>query len=213
MTIKMTRVYLIRHGETDFNRQKRYCGHSDVPLNQIGTQQAKKLWGRFRNVGIDVVYSSDLKRAQQTAEIVFAGQQGGITLSALLRELNFGQWEGLTYQQILAKDKELYKAWLENPAASAPPDGESLSDLNRRLEEFVTKTLEESQGKAVAIVSHAGPIRTLLCNALGMPLKANWRIAVDPASVSIIEYHETVPCVWLVNDTCHLESTEESRHG
>ncbi len=206
----MTRIYLIRHGETDFNLQKRYCGHSDVSLNQTGTQQARKLWERFKNISIDAVHSSDLKRARQTAEIVFAEQLDGIRKTALLRELDFGQWEGLTYDEILAKDEKSYQAWLENPTLLAPPGGETLSELNRRLRKFLAKALEESQDKVIAAVSHAGPIRTLLCDALKAPLNVNWRVAVDGACVSVIDYHGTEPIVRLVNDTCHLRGVGDS---
>jgi alpha-ribazole phosphatase len=199
------RLYLIRHGETDYNRNKRYCGHTDLPLNETGRKQVKGLRERFRNIKINFLYCSDLSRAKETAEIAFPDWKAGINFSSLIRELDFGEWEGLTYEEIIARDEKAYKLWLENPALSTPPNGESLSSLQNRVKQFLQEIVGKFRDETVAVVTHSGPIRVILCDALGIPSNFFWRIAVNSAGVSIIEYFDRKPLVRLVNDTGHLQ--------
>jgi len=199
------RLYLIRHGQTDWNRQKRYCGQTDLPMNETGRKQAKNLRERFKNVAIDYLYCSDLKRAKETAEIAFPDWRTKIIVSPHIRELDFGEWEGRKYEEILAKDEKAYRAWLDNPALSTPPRGESLSSLEHRVKAFLQSLVDKFKDETVAVVTHSGPIRVTLCDALGIPLNFFWRIAANSAGVSIIEYSNGTPFVSLVNDTGHLQ--------
>jgi alpha-ribazole phosphatase len=199
------KLYLIRHGQTDWNRQKRYCGQTDLPLNETGRKQVQGLRERFKKIKLDFLYRSDLKRAEETAEIVFPRWKKKIIISPLVRELDFGEWEGCKYEEILAKNEKAYRAWLDNPTLSAPPRGESLSSLENRVKTFLCDLLDKFKDETVAVVTHSGPIRVTLCDALGIPLKFFWRVAVSSASISIIDYSNGKPFVSLVNDTGHIE--------
>lgn len=200
----MTRLYLLRHGETDYNLQKRYFSRTDVALDATGETQARDLRKRFKDIDVDAVYTSVAVRARRTAEIVFAGRKIKTQATSLLAEMDFGEWEGLTYEEICYRDKERYGAWLENPSAVSPPQGESLADVTERVESFIKKVRRECRGRTAAVVSHAGTIKTMLCSVLGVPLEAVWRLSVDLASVSVVDYYSEKPYVRLVNDTCHL---------
>ena len=174
-------------------------------MNETGRKQAQKLQERFRKIAIDFLYCSDLKRAKETAEIAFPDWRTKIIVSPHIRELDFGEWEGRKYEEILAKDERAYRAWLDNPALSTPPRGESLSSMKNRVKEFLQNILDRFKDETVAVVTHSGPIRVTLCDALGIPLNFFWRIAVNSAGVSIIDYSNGKPFVSLVNDTGHIE--------
>lgn len=121
----MVRLILIRHGETDYSSQHRYCGFSDPPLNDKGIWQCQQLAARLKDTKIDKVYSSDLVRARQTAEIIFGGRP--IEETADLREMNFGLFEGLKYEQLIEKYPELYKSWIDDPEKVITPNGERIN--------------------------------------------------------------------------------------
>ena len=182
----MTRLILIRHSQTDYSLEKRYCGFSDPPLNDEGIWQARRLADRLKGSKVDKVYSSDLKRARQTAEIVF--KNGPVEKSADLREMNFGIFEGLSYEMIIEKYPDLYSDWIADPAKIKIPDGESLADLCKRVLKKVASILFRHADRTIAIVAHGGPIRVILCNALGYDLKIFWQIEQDPCALNIIDY-------------------------
>ena len=127
-----TRIILIRHGETDWNRGRRYCGFSDVDLNSKGIEQARKLCGRLSREKIDRVYSSDSIRALNFARIIFKGSV--IEAMPELREMNFGIFEGLTHEEIMKKPYKIYTKWLDNPFCITVPEGEGLCDFKKRIE-------------------------------------------------------------------------------
>jgi broad specificity phosphatase PhoE len=126
----MTKLILIRHGETDYTSQKKYCGVSNPPLNDKGKQQARALGKRLKNFKIDKVYSSDLKRTCQTAEIIF--NKKTIEKSSDFQELNFGVLEGLCYKEIMKKYPDSYQKWLNNPLKNAIPEGERSTGLKKK---------------------------------------------------------------------------------
>ena len=182
----MARLILIRHGETDYNSQNRYCGFSDPPLNNKGIRQVEKLMAKLKNISIDKVYSSDLKRAYQTAEIIFKNKP--IEKAKNFREMNFGIFEGLKYEQIVKRYPEIYRKWIDNPAAVGIPQGENIKDLSKRITEELFGIFSCHRGKTIAVVTHAGPIKIILCNMLKYGAKMFWKIEVKPASLNIVEF-------------------------
>ena len=125
-----TRLILIRHGETDYNAEKKYYGFSDPPLNDIGTWQAERLHERLKTEKIDQVYSSDLKRARHTAGIVFKNNE--IKIYSDLREMNFGIFEGLQHYEIMEKYSQIYTNWIKNPLNIKIPKGEAFKSFKKR---------------------------------------------------------------------------------
>ena len=212
MTIKLL---LIRHGESDGNAQRKFSGFQDVDLTEKGIWQAKRLARRLEGVPVDTVYCSDLKRARHTAEIIFGDRGKDIVVSPNLREINFGIWEGLTFEEIKLKEGAKFTSWMENPdEKSIIPQGESLAILNDRVMTEVNRILEEHKNeekdKTIAIVCHGGAIRIILCNALNLELKNLWFIKQNSTALNIIDYYDNRGFISLLNDTSHLEGWWES---
>ena len=197
-----TKVILIRHGETDWSYQKRYCGFTDIDLNEKGRQQARELLKRLSKEKIHKVYSSDMKRTLQFAEIVF--KDVPVKEMVNLREMNFGIFEGLIYKDIMEKYPQIYGKWLERPLDIAIPQGESLNSMARRVRKALRRILSHNRNKIVAVFTHAGPIRVILCDILKVDLKEIWQIEQELASISIIEFVEGRGKVHLLNDISYL---------
>lgn len=195
-----TRLILIRHGETDWSVQKRYCGFKDIGLNSAGIEQAEKVYGRLRDEKVDRIYSSDLRRALDFAGIIFKGMI--VEKMPELREINFGVFEGLAYEDVMKRHPGIYGNWLKNPYEVNIPKGEIFSDFKRRVESALDKIISVSKGKLAAVVTHAGPIRIIAGNILKP--KSVWDIKPDLASISIIEFRNDKGKVALFNDRSHL---------
>jgi len=204
----MSRLILIRHGETDYNAQHRYCGFSDPPLNNKGIIQSKRLQVIFKDIEIDKIYSSDLKRAYESASIIFKSNQ--IEKTPEFREMNFGNFEGLKYEQLLQKYPQLYREWINNPLEVKIPHGESLKDLSKRVKEKIFFILHHYPGKTIAVVTHAGPIRIILTDILGFNFKSFWQVEQDIAAYNVIDYSQRLkPCLVKMNETSYLSTKEK----
>lgn len=153
---------MIRHGETDWNRDKRYCGLTDVCLNKRGIEQAEELCQKLGREKIDRIYSSDLKRTREFARIVFKDRR--VETIPELREMDFGVFEGLRHEEIMKRYSEIYKKWLNDPLNTLIPEGDILIDFKKRIEEAVERIVSLNKGKALAIVTHAGPIKVIMSN-------------------------------------------------
>jgi broad specificity phosphatase PhoE len=196
----MTKVILIRHGQTNWNLRKKYCGFTDLCLNMRGKKQAEKLRLRLKNELVHKVYSSDRRRAFQTAKIIFKG--AGIEKVGDLREMSFGIFEGLSYKEILRKHPLLYKKWLKRPFNVTIPNGENPLDFKKRIMRAFRKITLHNKGKTVAVVCHGGTISVILNHSL----KSNdfWKRIPASASLNIIEYKNSKVKIKLFNDTSHL---------
>jgi len=181
------KIYFIRHGDTVYSGQC-YIGFTDADLNEKGINNARKAVPFFIKNKPDAVFSSDLKRASRTAEILFPSVE--ILKNPLLRELNFGEWETLNYKEISAIDAEYYEKWLSSPADIAPPAGETLAELNTRIKKFI----QQLKGRNIAIVSHTGPIILMLFHFLNKPLADFYDIIIPPASVSVLHLKHEKAC-------------------
>jgi alpha-ribazole phosphatase len=184
------RLWLVRHGVTQWNVEQRFCGHSDIPLSAQGRAQARWLARRLQGEAITTIYTSDLLRARETAEIIAKQyeQPVQISVSPAWREIAFGVWEGLTYAQIVQEYGE-QQGFFTDPLQCAPPGGEALTDLAQRVwTAFLAIAFPAvpARGDAV-LVSHGGPLRVLLCRILGMPLERQWQLHIDPGSLSAID--------------------------
>jgi len=197
-----TKLILIRHGETEWSCQRRYCGFTDIDLNEKGRAQAKQLSKKLSKEKIDKVYSSDMKRVLQFTRIVF--KDAPLEEISALREINFGVLEGLTYQEIMERHTEIYRKWLDNPLDIIIPSGESLNSLATRVRETLVKILSYNNNRTVAIVTHAGPMRIILCDALKLDLRKIWQIEPKLASISVIEFVKGKNKIHLLNDTSYL---------
>ncbi len=197
-----TKLILIRHGETEWSCQRRYCGFTDIDLNEKGRAQAKQLSKKLSEEKIHKVYSSSMKRAFQFARIVFKDKP--LEEIGTLREINFGLFEGLTYKEIMERYTEIYRKWLDNPLETIIPSSESLNSLATRVRKALGKILSCNNSRTVAIVTHGGPIRIILCDALKLNLRNIWQIEPKLAGLSVIEFVKGKNKVHLLNDTSYL---------
>lgn len=185
------RLWLVRHGLTDWNTQQRFCGHSDIPLSAQGRVQATWLAEQLQEETIAAMYTSDLVRARETAEIIANKRTQAIKIRVLTawREIDFGDWEGLTYAQIVEQFKDQL-GFFTDPEHYSPPNGESLAHMQRRVKDALLAIVHSDDSPAagdVVIVSHGGPLRILLCSILGMPVQRQWQLRFDHGSLSAID--------------------------
>jgi broad specificity phosphatase PhoE len=196
----MLHVFLVRHAETDWNADHRYQGHSDPPLNANGLTQARGLAVRLATQKIDLIFSSDLLRARQTAEMVAA--QRGIELRSdvRLREMNFGILEGFTFDQALQRWPDMISRWLAD--YNQPPDGaEGIDEFNRRVLLAWEDVSLIGPDLTVLIVAHGGPLRTILHSLLGLPeAKGAW-LTLDHTALTEITLDADHIIINRLNDT------------
>jgi alpha-ribazole phosphatase len=201
-----TKLILVRHGETLWAKENRYQGHKDVELSEEGRKQVKLLARRLAKEKITAIYSSDLQRASETAKAIAKLHHREVKETPLLREISFGDWEGLKFEEIEARDEELVKKWKNDLANFRPPQGESLPELKARAEKFLQEILKIHKEENIIVVSHGGFIRIILCSLLNLDFsKFFWSIEQDLGAISIIKFfEENKPVISLLNDTCHL---------
>ena len=201
----MSRLLLVRHGDTELNSRERYWGHTDIKLSEAGLRQAEKLRDRLATEKIDVIYSSELQRASETAKIIASRHQLDVTTCAELRETNFGKIEGLTFDEVSRLYPELTQLWINWSLQLKFPDGESIDELNCRVSKFLDRLKKHAPDETILIVAHAGPLRLLVCRLLEIELQ-HWRqIRINLASLSTVETYPQGAILSLLNDVSHLE--------
>lgn len=206
MMEKKTRLILVRHGETEWNKNLRYQGHRDIPLNDTGREQARKVARRLAAEKIDAAYASDLSRALETAQTIAACHKLEVQVIPELRETNFGLWEGLTYKEIDNQFHEVMGKWIDNPWETRIPEGESLYEVAERCQIGISKILKDNPHKNVLVVAHGGIIRIAVATVLGMAMNDYWKFRQDNASLNIIDFYDNGRAILsLLNDTCHLK--------
>ena len=183
----MTKIILIQHGETEWNVSEIFRGRRDVGLNEMGTKQAKLLAHYLRDLKIEAIYSSPLKRAMDTARSI--AKHHGIVVKAApgLIDFNYGVWEGLTHQEVRIKYRELYERWLKEPHIVKMPEGESLGEVRQRAKDVVYNVVLEHSGMVV-LVSHRVINKVLICSILGLDNSHFWDIKHDLGGTTVFEY-------------------------
>jgi broad specificity phosphatase PhoE len=201
-----TRLILVRHGETQANREMRYIGRRNDALTEQGQIQARQIVEALAPLPVAAVYSSPLERAYHTARPIAAHHHLEVQVMDELRESDFGLWEGLSRAEVIARssqDAEHLQAWLRDTTL-APPDGESIDAMHKRVRTAVEQLAQAHADQTIVLVSHVGPIKALLCAALGAPTSTIFRIFLDPATISVVDWQQPFPIVRLVNSHAHL---------
>ena len=194
----VARFVLVRHGETEYNRQGRWQGAgSDPPLNDRGRQQARAVDAALAEVPFDALYSSDLDRALETARIL--GASRGLKPRVLegLREMSHGAWEGKTFPEILDTWADEYQRFESDPRNVRRPEGDSYSDLAARVWPLLDRLADRHRGKRALVVTHGGPIRLVLSDLTGTPLTERDRLGVDNGTWFVVE---KAGAAWRVGD-------------
>ncbi|NLV88588.1 MAG: histidine phosphatase family protein [Tissierellia bacterium] len=201
----MTRLYLIRHGQSEWNILSKVQGQKDARLTDLGREQAKKIGKRLIDEDIDIIYSSDLSRALETAEIISSIINKPVIESREIREINFGLWEGLTLEEIQDKYAEEYLIWMKSPDKLTLEGAETLESLKNRVMPFVDKIITENKNKNIAIVSHSASLKIIILNLLGIGNGFYKNISLRNVSLSIVECRKYNNVLTLLNDTSHLK--------
>ena len=211
--IDITRIVLVRHGETDWNATGRLQGQSDTPLNAVGHEQARRAAQRLVCEPVRALYSSDLARAFQTARII--GQILGLTVvtSPRLRERRYGAWEGLTSAEIQARYPEQFAAWRARSPDFAPPQGETRSQLLTRGLAELHAIARRHMGEMAVVVTHGGLCYVLISHLLGSIAGDQREFTFGNASMHTLEVTADRWSVISLNETAHLQVVESSGAG
>ncbi len=199
----MKKIFLIRHGVTQQNEQRRYCGISDVCLSSQGLEQAQSVADLLNQEKFTSIYTSPLKRCLVTAEAICKSHDICMESLADLSEINFGLWEGLTFEEIQTSYPDQLKVWIENPDDFIFPQGESVCDFRKRVLTALEKIFTQ-QGNSL-IVAHGGSLRIIICYLCGWGMESLHSFELEPASLTILEYYENSTVVRVLNETCHLK--------
>jgi len=203
----LSRLLLVRHGITEFNSTRRFAGYSDTELSAAGYRQVEGLADRLADERIDAIYSSDLKRALVTAEVISSGRGVDIVACPELREMNYGNVEGLTFAEIRSLYPEVAEMCVNFSLELAFPGGENFTGFMNRTIKFLDRLNDHEPLPTVLIVSHNGPLRVLVCHLLGIDPGCWWQIRFDNASLSILETSKRGAIISLLNDTSHLKDS------
>jgi ribonuclease H / adenosylcobalamin/alpha-ribazole phosphatase len=199
-----TMTHLLRHGQTEHTPERRYSGRNDLPLSRTGRAEAAAAAERAKALGVDVVVASPLRRTRETAEIVAGALGLPVVLDEDLVELDFGDLEGLTFDEARAKHPLAARRFLDDVTVAAP-GGESIADVSNRVERARRRILSQHAGRTVLVVSHVTPIKLLLAAGLGAGDEVVHRIFLDAAALSSVAWSsDGRSSVRLVNDASHL---------
>lgn len=205
----MTRIVLVRHGQTEWNRRERFRGRADVPLNEAGLEQAEATGRRVaEEFQLEAVYASPLTRAMRTAEAL--GRPFGLpaVAHAPLVDIHYGQWEGLSPEEVRSRWPDLASAWYESPEEARIPGGEDLHQVRVRAMGAVSDLAARHRGQTIALVSHTVVNRLILLGVLGLGNHRFWRLRQDTCAVNLFEAEGSDYTLVRLNDTCHLRRSD-----
>ncbi|MBI3825826.1 MAG: histidine phosphatase family protein [Candidatus Rokubacteria bacterium] len=206
------RLLVIRHGSTDSNRERRFTGWRDVPLSDVGRQEAEAVARALAGQPVAAVYASPLQRARVTAEIVAAAHRLTVTPLPDFREMSFGDWEGLTVSEVQACFPEDFARWRGTaPQQVLRPGGESMAEVAKRVGRGLAEIRAGHPEQTVVLVTHAVVTRLLVLSALGLEPDRYWSVDVSPAGITEIEYRDDWTTLHRLNTLAHLESPPPSR--
>ncbi|MFO7167404.1 MAG: histidine phosphatase family protein [Chloroflexota bacterium] len=208
------RLIIIRHGESEWNRIGRYQGQADAPLSELGLRQAEALANRLRNEPLDVIFTSPLQRAAKTAAAV-ARYHPDVPLynEPALLEIHHGDWQGLMVDEVKERYGDGLREWRMHPTRAQMPNGESFSNILKRVLDFKDRLLLEYAESNVLISTHDVVVKILVADALGMNMDRINRIWVTNASISVIEYGDDLPYLVSLSEACHLGRLESAREN
>ena len=200
----MTKLILIRHGETEWNKRGMFQGQSDTPLAPAGVHQAHLLAAHFPVIHIDAIFSSDLSRARTTAEII--AEKFGLKVHFMpeLREASYGSWEERSFEELALAHPAEFKTFFLDPEAFTPEGGESFVDVQTRAMNAIKSIVRDDARKTFAVVTHGGVLRTIIAAVLEIPMRKLWAIKQFNTAVNILHFNEGSFSIELINSTAHL---------
>jgi len=200
----MTKIMLIRHGDTDWNVEEIFRGRVDIELNETGIKQAELLAKHLSDEKIVAIYSSPLKRALRTAEIITGSRNVDVTPTPELIDFDYGEWQGLSHSMVKERYPKLYNDWMSNPQVVRMPKGENLDDVKRRTISLVDRLIAEHEG-TIALVSHRVIHKVLICALLGLDNSRFWNIRLDTCGITTFTCDDNGFVLVRHNDTSFLK--------
>jgi broad specificity phosphatase PhoE len=207
----MTFIYLVRHGQTAWNKEEIFRGRTDVPLNETGLRQSELAGQYFKGMEIHAIYSSPLSRAWQTAQKIAQFHNLQVDPLKGILDMSFGDWEGHAHQEIRKIDGEIYRQWVESPHLVRLPGGESLDDVRGRAMAALEEVIRKHRDQTIVLVSHRVVCKVLICAILGLDNSHFWQIAQDTTAINLVQYKNGKYILSLMNETCHLKALKEER--
>jgi len=186
------KIYLIRHGQTEYNDKNIFRGHLDIPLNSYGISQAESVGKALKVIDFNAIYTSPLIRAKKTAEIIHKYQSGKISINVEndFTDLNYGKWQAKSKEEVKNNYPKLYHEWEISPYSTKIPDGESLYDAQKRSWNCLVKIINNNKDKTICIVSHRVINKLLISKILGILKTGFWKIKQDTGCINIMEYKD-----------------------
>ena len=203
----MTKIYLIRHGQTEWNKRQTFRGRIDIPLNERGHKEAEAILEAVKNKKISSIYASPLRRSIETAKPIEQFFNLEILPVKGLIDINYGDWQGLTADDVKKRYKRQYNQWEKTPNLVRFPSGETLDEVKERSFSAFRDIVKKNPGKTIVVVPHRVVNKVLLCALLGLSNSHFWEIRQDTGCINLIEYSDDRFILSLLNDTCHLKRT------
>jgi broad specificity phosphatase PhoE len=201
------RLFLIRHAQTVWNRDRRYQGWQNSPLSEVGRAQAEAVGRALAREPLKAVYSSTLGRARETAEAIAALHGLAVQPDPDFREMAFGEWEGLCFEDCKAKDPDRYRLWADEPHRFVPPGaGETLEDVRGRVLAGLARLRRAHDDQSVCLVAHGVSARIIILDALGLPLERIWSIHLASTGISELEFRADWTALHRMNTLVHLDA-------
>ena len=201
--------YIVRHGQTNWNILGKTQGHGNSDLTAKGIEQATELAESIVNYPIDYIYSSDLGRAVQTAQILGDKLNIKVEETEALREMGFGEWEGLLIDEIKTNYANVYTTWRNEPHLAQIPGGETLHLIKDRVDSIIQSLNEKYDNKHILLVTHSVTVRVMLLAFLNSGMENIYRIKQDNTALNIVEYRDYGPVVIKMNDTSHIKDNQK----
>jgi len=200
----MTKVYLVRHGQTAWNLEEVFRGRADIPLDETGKKEVHLAGEALKDERLHAIYSSPLSRSMETAENIAKFQNIPVTPLEPIIDISYGEWEGKSLVEVQEKYPDLYSLWLREPHKIQFPGGENLNDVRRRTMAAVEGLVAKHTDDTIALVAHRVPNKVICCALLGIDNSNFWRIQQDTASTNGFIYKNGQWIVSFLNDTSYL---------
>jgi broad specificity phosphatase PhoE len=201
----MTKVYLVRHGQTAWNLEEVFRGRADIPLDETGRNEVHLAGEALKDETLHAIYSSPLSRSMETAENIAKFQNITVTPFDSIIDISYGEWEGKSLKEVQEKFPDLFALWLEEPHKVGFPAGESLDEVRSRAMEAVENLVAKHKNENIALVAHRVPNKVICCALLGIDNSNFWRIQQDTASTNLFTHKDGQWIVSFLNDTSYLK--------
>ncbi len=201
----MTKIYVVRHGQTAWNLEEVFRGRMDIPLDETGKKEVHLAGKALKDETLHAIYSSPLSRSMETAENIAKFQNIEVKPLEAIIDISYGEWEGVSLAEVQKKYPDLYALWLKEPHKVRFPNGESLEQVRVRTQNAIENLLEKHENENIALVAHRVPNKVISCALLGIDNSNFWRIQQDTASTNLFIYKEGQWIISYLNDTSYLK--------